>query len=259
MLETAIDAKFDLFEIWVLRNTFAVAVDLIPYIALEHQVRRASPFPPRLLTRGLVKSTRLTRFSQEHFDEKLQGQDEEAMREYEQELQLYEEELKKERELVCAAEFVTRKVESVQQRAQEVGHMRGAGAFVVLCSVDLRDLVASRLADLFARLATMLYRTTQRESPRTRVPTHTATRTRSDLVANAVGTDTGGSGRRSGPLAIARCLRQLGGDVQGRCVTSFATRRVGSFTRGRRDHTAPPGDGEGGSAGSCDSMCRILL
>jgi kinetochore protein Mis12/MTW1 len=43
LLETAIDKHFDLFEIFVLRNTFAIETDLIPFIALAHQVRTRLP------------------------------------------------------------------------------------------------------------------------------------------------------------------------------------------------------------------------
>jgi hypothetical protein len=38
LLEDAIDTQFDLFEIFVLRNTFSFNDDLLPYITLPHQV-----------------------------------------------------------------------------------------------------------------------------------------------------------------------------------------------------------------------------
>lgn len=53
--------------------------------------------------------------------------DEIALNEYREELKLYEEELVKQRELACAAEYINKKLESVQKRAQEYGYMRGAG------------------------------------------------------------------------------------------------------------------------------------
>jgi kinetochore protein Mis12/MTW1 len=42
LLESAIDKHFDLFEIYVLRNTFTLQTELIPYLALEHHVRISS-------------------------------------------------------------------------------------------------------------------------------------------------------------------------------------------------------------------------
>ena len=38
LLENAVDRSFDLFELYLLRNTFHVDTDLIPYITLEDQV-----------------------------------------------------------------------------------------------------------------------------------------------------------------------------------------------------------------------------
>jgi hypothetical protein len=59
--------------------------------------------------------------------EAARGADEAAVEEYERELRLYEEELTKERELAAVQEFVRRKLEDAQERAEEVGYMRGAG------------------------------------------------------------------------------------------------------------------------------------
>lgn len=50
LLEDAIDTQFDLFEIYVLRNTFTFKDDLLPYLALPHHVR---PFPPLAPARAL--------------------------------------------------------------------------------------------------------------------------------------------------------------------------------------------------------------
>jgi len=46
LLEHSIDKQFDLFEIFMLRNTFKVDEDLIPYLQLSHQVS------PNFLSRG---------------------------------------------------------------------------------------------------------------------------------------------------------------------------------------------------------------
>lgn len=66
--------------------------------------------------------------TQEHIDPASKDQDDPAIAEYEAELALYEAELQKARELACAEEWVKRKAESVQLRAEELGYMSGAGA-----------------------------------------------------------------------------------------------------------------------------------
>lgn len=38
LLESAIDKRFDLFELYLLRNVFTIPVELIPYLELAHQV-----------------------------------------------------------------------------------------------------------------------------------------------------------------------------------------------------------------------------
>lgn len=121
----------------MLRNTFTVQTDLIPYIALPHQVCARSYY--------LSRTSFIPLQPQEHIDESLKGKDEEAINEYEEEHRLYEEELQKARELACAEEFVKRKVETVQEKAQEVGYMGGAGTFrlsVQLPSLSLTFLVS---------------------------------------------------------------------------------------------------------------------
>ncbi|KAL8293782.1 hypothetical protein RQP46_000483 [Phenoliferia psychrophenolica] len=124
LLESTIDRQFDLYEIWVLRNTFEFDLDLIPYIVLKHQ---------------------------EHIDESLRDTDKEALEEYETEMRLYEAELQKERELACAAEFVRRNLEDVKERASQVGYMRGADP------INGRTrLVVSQLSGLQDRVATLL-------------------------------------------------------------------------------------------------------
>lgn len=47
LLESAVDKHFDLFEIYVLRNTFAFKTELIPYIELKHHVRIVLIIPMR--------------------------------------------------------------------------------------------------------------------------------------------------------------------------------------------------------------------
>lgn len=119
LLESAIDRHFDLYEIYVLRNTFQIPTDLIPYMVLKHQVRSSGS-----ATRW---SQALTLVEQEHIDESLRDTDSAALEEYETELGLYEEELKKERELECASEYVQGKVEEARERANQVGYMSAAG------------------------------------------------------------------------------------------------------------------------------------
>lgn len=49
--------------------------------------------------------------------------DEEALESYEEERRLYEEELAKERELGCVKEFMSRKVEGLRRKAEEIGFL----------------------------------------------------------------------------------------------------------------------------------------
>ncbi|KAK4057333.1 hypothetical protein OIO90_001830 [Microbotryomycetes sp. JL221] len=81
LLETSIDKHFDLFEIFVLRNTFNVPVDFVPHIILEHQRR---------------------------IDPSLQSQDAQTIAEYEEELIKLEIEVTRQRELEGAAEAAAR-------------------------------------------------------------------------------------------------------------------------------------------------------
>lgn len=150
LLESAIDKHFDLFEIYVLRNTFALKTELIPYMALTHQVR---PSPPSLPGPATEREA-----IQVSLDENLRGKDGEALEEYEQELRLYEEELRKERELACADEFVKRKLDSAQELAEEVGYMRGAGASpsparCILLTDATADPLSSRTQGLVSQLS----------------------------------------------------------------------------------------------------------
>ncbi|KAK4703883.1 kinetochore protein Mis12/MTW1, partial [Phenoliferia sp. Uapishka_3] len=115
LLEDAIDRHFDLYELYVLRNTFKIDTDLLPYLALKHQ---------------------------EHIDESLKDADAAALEEYETELRLFEEEVQTERELACAAEYVRRKVEDVQERAAQVGYMSSAGRPLTLHAPRLSCLCA---------------------------------------------------------------------------------------------------------------------
>lgn len=66
-------------------------------------------------------------YSQAHLDERLRGEDKAALDEYEREAELYEEELAKERELACTADFVTRHLDRVQARQQEIGYLKRSG------------------------------------------------------------------------------------------------------------------------------------
>lgn len=136
LLESAIDRHFDLYEIYVLRNTFQIPTDLIPYMVLKHQ---------------------------EHIDESLRDTDSAALEEYETELGLYEEELKKERELECASEYVQGKVEEARERANQVGYMSAAEPLS-----SRTQGVVSQLSLLHDRVAALLDTPTPR--PRTVIP-----------------------------------------------------------------------------------------
>ncbi|GAA6017116.1 hypothetical protein JCM8202_005911 [Rhodotorula sphaerocarpa] len=130
LLEDAIDTQFDLFEIFVLRNTFTFADDLLPYISLPHH---------------------------DYLDPDLRGRDAEILSEYEEELRLYEEELQKERELACAELFVKAKAAKAQEQAELVGYLKEPGKLTSTSNPSERArLLSSRLAQLRARLSELV-------------------------------------------------------------------------------------------------------
>lgn len=132
LLEAAIDKHFDLFEIYILRNTFALKTDIIPYIILPHQ---------------------------EGVEEESRDQDEEALQAYQEEIRLYEEELTKERELLCVKEYMNRRLEGLRMKAEQVGFLNhgpvslldrvtGVVAQIPLLSSQLDALLAAPVAPL---------------------------------------------------------------------------------------------------------------
>ncbi|GAA5848188.1 hypothetical protein JCM9279_000973 [Rhodotorula babjevae] len=131
LLEDAIDTQFDLFEIYVLRNTFTFKDDLLPYLALPHH---------------------------EHLDPSLRGADAPALEAYEAELAAYEHELEVERELAAAELFLQAKVARARETAELVGYLKPPGKLdpaapppstAALLSDQLTAL-QSRLTDLLA-------------------------------------------------------------------------------------------------------------
>ncbi|BGP25401.1 kinetochore protein Mis12/MTW1 [Rhodotorula toruloides] len=130
LLEDAIDTQFDLFEIFVLRNTFTFADDLLPFIALPHH---------------------------ERLNPDLKGADEATLAEYQEELRLYEEELQKERELACAELFVKAKSAKVQEQAELVGYLREPGKLSAHTSPgDRARILSSQLSLLQSRLSDLV-------------------------------------------------------------------------------------------------------
>ncbi|GAA5885718.1 hypothetical protein JCM5296_000123 [Sporobolomyces johnsonii] len=126
LLEHAIDSSFDLFEIYVLRNTFTFPDPLVPYIALPHQ---------------------------EHLDPALEGTDEATLQEYETELRLFEEELQKERELGVAELFLRQKAARLQEQAEHVGYMKGGEREPLS---ERTEILTAHLASLQTRLSELL-------------------------------------------------------------------------------------------------------
>ncbi|GAA5988126.1 hypothetical protein JCM10908_002073 [Rhodotorula pacifica] len=127
LLEDAIDTQFDLFEIFVLRNTFTFADDLLPYISLPHH---------------------------DNLDPTLQGTDAAVLAEYEEELRLYEAELQKERELACAELFVKAKAAKAQEQAELVGYLKEPGKLTASSNPSERArILASQLSLLHTRLS----------------------------------------------------------------------------------------------------------
>ncbi|GJN91237.1 hypothetical protein Rhopal_004255-T1 [Rhodotorula paludigena] len=131
LLEDAIDTRFDLFEIFVLRNTFTFADDLLPYIVLPHH---------------------------EHLDPSLQGADEPTLAEYEEELRLYEDELQKEHELACAELFVKARHAKAVEQAELVGYLKPPGKLDAATSSpsDRARILSSQLTLLQTHLASLL-------------------------------------------------------------------------------------------------------
>ncbi|GAA5915949.1 MIND complex subunit MTW1 [Sporobolomyces salmoneus] len=101
LLEHEIDKQFDLFEIFMLRNTFNLDEALIPYVQLPHQVR----LPPAPL-------------KESH---------ESTLTEYEQELKLYEEELLKQRRLKVVELFLREKEMRLERIKEEIGWLGFGG------------------------------------------------------------------------------------------------------------------------------------
>ncbi|GAA6032500.1 hypothetical protein JCM8097_004788 [Rhodosporidiobolus ruineniae] len=131
LLEDAIDTQFDLFEIFVLRNTFMFPDDLLPYVQLPHQT-------------GL--------------DPSLSGADDPALSEYEQELALYEAELEKERQLAAAELFLKAKEAKAREQGELVGYLRQPGRLDPSSPAqpDARiPILAAQLSSLIAHLRTL--------------------------------------------------------------------------------------------------------
>ncbi|GAA5968459.1 hypothetical protein JCM8115_006396 [Rhodotorula mucilaginosa] len=127
LLEDAIDTQFDLFEIFVLRNTFTFSDDLLPYISLPHH---------------------------DNLDPSLKGTDAAVLSEYEEELRLYETELQKERELACAELFVKAKAAKAQEQAELVGYLKEPGKLTASSNPTERArILASQLSLLQTRLS----------------------------------------------------------------------------------------------------------
>ncbi|GAA5836723.1 hypothetical protein JCM11251_002708 [Rhodosporidiobolus azoricus] len=129
LLEDAIDTQFDLFEIFVLRNTFSFANDLLPYITLPHQAS---------------------------LDPSLRALDEPTIEEYELELRLYEEELQKSRELAAAEVYVKAKEAKVREQAELVGYLKQPGKLPNPSEPDSRiPILSAQLHSLLTHLSTL--------------------------------------------------------------------------------------------------------
>ncbi|GAA5876383.1 hypothetical protein JCM16303_003514 [Sporobolomyces ruberrimus] len=100
LLEHEIDKQFDLFEIFMLRNTFKVDNKLIPYLELPHQVNS---------------------------DPLLKGSHQSSLDEYEEELRLYEEELVKHRRLKMVELFLREKEIRLERIKEEIGWLGFGG------------------------------------------------------------------------------------------------------------------------------------
>ncbi|BGP49036.1 hypothetical protein JCM10450v2_004915 [Rhodotorula kratochvilovae] len=130
LLEDAIDTQFDLFEIYVLRNTFTFKDDLLPYLALPHH---------------------------EHLDPALRGSDASTLEAYEAELAAYEAELQAERELAAAELFLQAKVARARETAELVGYLKPPGKLNPSAPASpAAAILSSQLALLQSRLSELL-------------------------------------------------------------------------------------------------------
>ncbi|GAA5929244.1 MIND complex subunit MTW1 [Sporobolomyces koalae] len=100
LLEQEIDKRFDLFEIFMLRNTFNFQDHLIPYFSLPHQA---------------------------HLDPTLAGTDQQAIDEYEQELRLFQLETAKQRQLKAVELFLREKELKLDSVKEEIGWLGFGG------------------------------------------------------------------------------------------------------------------------------------
>ncbi|BGP16993.1 hypothetical protein JCM10213_007439 [Rhodosporidiobolus nylandii] len=129
LLEDAIDTQFDLFEIFVLRNTFSFADDLLPYLVLPHQAT---------------------------LEPSLRDADAPTLEEYEEELRMYEEELQKERELAAAEIFVMAKEAKVREQAELVGYLKQPGKLPTAPTGDSRiPILSAQLSSLLSHLSAL--------------------------------------------------------------------------------------------------------
>ncbi|GAA5867045.1 hypothetical protein JCM8547_008422 [Rhodosporidiobolus lusitaniae] len=128
LLEDAIDTQFDLFEIYVLRNTFNFEPELLPWIVLPHQ---------------------------SSLDPSLASTDEPTLSEYERELSLYEAELQKERELAAAELFVKAKEAKAREQAELVGYLKQPGKAPTEGPDSRIPILSAQLSSLLAHLKTL--------------------------------------------------------------------------------------------------------
>ncbi|GAA6025849.1 hypothetical protein JCM11491_003242 [Sporobolomyces phaffii] len=100
LLEHGIDKNFDLFEIFMLRNTFSLDDALIPHVSLSHQVE---------------------------FDPTLKGSDQATLDAYEHELREYERELENERRLKAVELFLREKHARLERVKEQIGWLGFGG------------------------------------------------------------------------------------------------------------------------------------
>ncbi|GAA5901387.1 hypothetical protein JCM6882_007763 [Rhodosporidiobolus microsporus] len=208
LLEDAIDTQFDLFEIFVLRNTFSFANDLLPYVTLPHQAA---------------------------LDPALRASDAPTLEEYEQELEAYEAELQKARELAAAEVFVKAKAAKVREQAELVGYLKQPGKLPAASSgPDSRiPILSAQLTSLLSHLSTL----TSTASPSS---SSSATTTKSKSAgAGGAGDDEGtpawaasraafinwAAGQKAVPAAVARAVEAGGGD-EGDAAVGVLQRRA---------------------------------
>ncbi|GAA6009312.1 hypothetical protein JCM10207_004346 [Rhodosporidiobolus poonsookiae] len=181
LLEDAIDTQFDLFEIYILRNTFDFSSDLLPYVELPHQAA---------------------------LDPSLRDADGPTLDEYGEELRQYEAELQKERELAAAEVFVKAKAQKVGEQAELIGYLRQPGK---LSNSSRVPILSTQLSSLLTHLSTLASTPSPSSLATGGAPTTSADEDATPWAASRAAFVNWAAAAKAGPAAAGEAV-QGGGD-----------------------------------------------